>query len=104
MTRRSSRVWSIAVLVLGWAMIGGATLRAQVGHATLTATIVDAQGGALPGASITVTEQATGASRTITTDKDGVFRVSALPPGRYTLEIAMEGFSPLTVTDVPLAP
>ena len=89
---------------LGWTMIAGATLLAQVGNGTLTGTIVDGQGGALPGATITVTEQATSASRTITTDKDGVFRVSALPPGRYSLEIAMQGFSPLTVTDVPLAP
>ena len=89
---------------LGWTMIAGATLLAQVGNGTLTGTIVDGQGGALPGATITVTEQATSASRTITTDKDSVFRVSALPPGRYSLEIAMQGFSPLTVTDVPLAP
>src|SRR6185436_12775760 len=58
----------------------------------------------LPGATVTVTEQATNATRTITSDKDGVFRMPALPPGRYTLEISMEGFSPLKVTDVPLAP
>src|SRR4029450_13716207 len=44
------------------------------------------------------------AARTIVSDKDGVFRIPALPPGRYSLEITMEGFSPLKVTDVPLAP
>ena len=60
---------------------------------TLTGTIVDAQGGALPGATVTVTEQATTAARTITTDKDGVFRISALPPGRYDVQITMSGFS-----------
>ena len=42
---------------------------------------MDTQGGALPGATVTVTEQATNATRTITTDPDGVFRIPALPPG-----------------------
>lgn len=79
-------------------------LAAQAGSATLTGSIVDAQGGALPGATVTVTEQATTAARTITSDRDGVFRIPALAPGRYHLDITMEGFSPLKVTDVSLAP
>ena len=33
-----------------------------------------------------------------------MFRLPALPPGRYTVEITLDGFSPLKVTDVPLAP
>ena len=90
---------------LGWTMTGGATLRAQVGNGTLTGTIVDAQGGALPGASITVTEQATNAARTISRRPGRrVPRARPCLPGRYSVEIAMQGFSPLKVTDVPLAP
>src|SRR4030095_12292324 len=104
MKRRFSRARAIWTLFLGLTLIAGANVRAQVGNGTLTGTIVDAQGGALPGATVTVTEQATNAARTITTDRDGVFRIPALPPGRYNLEITMDGFSPLKVTDVPLAP
>ena len=104
MKRRGPNLWALSILVLGWALLTGANLGAQAGNGTLTATIVDAQGGALPGATIVVTEQATQATRTIVTDKDGVFRIPALPPGRYTIEITMEGFSSLKVTDVSLAP
>jgi len=104
MKRRGPNLWALSILVLGWALLAGANLGAQAGNGTLTATIVDAQGGALPGATVTVTEQATNATRTIVTDPDGVFRIPALPPGRYSLEITMEGFSPLRVTDISLAP
>ena len=104
MERRTARISAIPILILGWTLMAGANLRAQAGNATLTGTIVDAQGGALPGATVTVTEQATTAARTITSDRDGVFRIPALPPGRYSLDITMEGFSPLKVTDVSLAP
>src|SRR4026209_1133619 len=104
MKRPYSRVWAIALVILGWTLMAGTNLGAQAGNGTLTGTIVDAQGGALPGATVTATEQATNAARTTTSDRDGVFRIPALPPGRYSLEIAMEGFSPLKVTDVSLAP
>src|SRR5688572_11627635 len=104
MDRRTARIWALPILILSWTLITGAHLRAQAGNATLTGSIVDAQGGALPGATVTVTEQATTAARTITSDRDGVFRIPALNPGRYNLDITMEGFSPLKVTDVSLAP
>jgi hypothetical protein len=81
-----------------------ARLAAQAGNGTLTGTVVDAQGAALPGAIVTVTEQATGAARTAPTDGEGVFRVPALPPGRYTVKVELDSFSPLTVTDVALSP
>ena len=104
MERRTARISAIPILILSWTLMAGANLLAQAGSATLTGSIVDAQGGALPGATVTATEQATTAARTITSDRDGVFRIPALAPGRYNLDITMEGFSPLKVTDVSLAP
>src|SRR5437773_11378616 len=104
MRQRYSRGWAIPILILCLTLTAGANLWAQVGSGTLTGTIIDAQGGALPGATVTVTEPATNAARTITTDRDGVFRISALLPGRYNVQITMSGFSPLKVTEVSLAP
>jgi len=77
---------------------------AQAGSGTLTGTVVDAQGASLPGALVTITEQATGAVRTAPADPEGVFRVPALPPGRYKVDVTMDGFSPMSLTDVSLAP
>ena len=94
---------SAALVIMGW-MLALATLGAQAGNGTLTGTVVDAQGAALPGAVVAVTEEATGAVRTIPSNHEGVFRLAALPPGRYRVEVTMDGFSPLNLTDVSLAP
>ena len=94
---------STALVIMGW-MLALATLGAQAGNGTLTGTVVDAQGAALPGAVVAVTEEATGAVRTIPSNHEGVFRLAALPPGRYRVEVTMDGFSPLNLTDVSLAP
>lgn len=104
MTCLRARVCAVLFACLLCVVPFAVRLAAQAGSATLTGSIVDAQGGALPGATVTVTEQATTAARTLTSDRDGVFRIPALAPGRYHLDITMEGFSPLKVTDVSLAP
>jgi hypothetical protein len=104
MTRRFSAAWVLSILVLGWTLTTGVHVRAQAGNGTLTGSVVDAQGGALPGATVAVTEQATNAVRTAVTDRDGVFRIPALPPGRYNLDVTMSGFSALKMADVSVAP
>src|SRR3990170_7375988 len=96
--------WAIPILVLAWCLMVSTNAMAQVGNGTLTGTIIDEQGGALPGALVTVTEQATGAIRTTNTNSEGVFRLPALPPGRFTLKITLDGFQPLEVTDISLSP
>ena len=66
------------------------------GNSTVTGTVVD-QGGVVPGAVVTLTETATGVVRTSTSNETGVFRFAALPPGRYSVKVALEGFKPVAV-------
>ena len=54
--------------------------------------VSDSTGAIVPNATITVTSLATGAARTTTSSASGEFRVSQLPPGRYTLTVAVSGF------------
>ena len=70
MTCLRPRVYAVLFTGLLCAVPLAARLAAQ-GTGTLSGTVVDAQGGALPGATVTVTEQATNAARTITSDPDG---------------------------------
>ena len=61
-------------------------------HATLEGTLSDANGGALPGASITLKQTQTGQQRTATSKADGRYRLSALLPGSYELRVEASGF------------
>src|SRR5262245_46215038 len=51
---------------------------------TLTGTVVDGSGAALPGATVTATDAATSTTRPVTSNEAGLFRIPALNPGRYT--------------------
>jgi Carboxypeptidase regulatory-like domain/TonB dependent receptor len=70
--------------------------------ATLRGTVTDTQGAALPGASLTVRNQATGEERTAVSDKDGTFQIPALAPGLYRLEAQLDKFQPQVVKDIRL--
>src|SRR4029077_10273111 len=74
------------VLFPGFAVAQGLT-------GALIGTVRDAQGGVLPGARVRVTSSALiGGPMSLTTDEKGQLRFSTLPPGRYVLDIELEGF------------
>ena len=98
------RRWAIPIALLMFCLAAGSDAAAQSGTGTLTGSIVDDQGGAVPGPLVTVTEQATNAVRTATSDRDGAFRLPGLLPGRYNVDVTLTGFAPLKMTDVSLAP
>ncbi|MBZ5527388.1 MAG: TonB-dependent receptor, partial [Acidobacteriia bacterium] len=66
----------------------------------LSGTVTDAQGGALPGVTVGLLQQETGAQRTAMTDTDGVFRFALLSPGKYSVEFSITGFKTVKRTDV----
>ena len=80
-----------------------ALLHAQVTTATLYGVVRDSTAASVPGALITVLNQGTGQSREIVTDTSGEFAVTALPTGRYTLKIELQGFKTYTNDGLDLA-
>ena len=100
--QRQRAVALLLLLLLG--LIAPRDAVAQAGTGTLTGRIIDTLGASIPGALVTVTEEATGAVRTATSEVDGGFRLPGLPAGRYTVDVTLSGFAPLKVTEVPLAP
>ncbi len=58
----------------------------------LVGVVSDSTGAIVPGAAVTVTNLATGATRIITTGSMGEYRVSLLPPGNYSVVVAAAGF------------
>ncbi|MCA1578762.1 MAG: carboxypeptidase regulatory-like domain-containing protein [Acidobacteria bacterium] len=68
----------------------------------ITGTVRDPQGAAVPKAEITLIEEKTGATRTVTTNDDGFYNVPSLIPGVYTISTAPAGFKKTIVPSVEL--
>ena len=67
-------------------------LPAQVVTATLTGIITDSSGASVPNATLKVTEQSTGVTRSSTSSVDGIYNVAYLNPGVYKIEVDAAGF------------
>ncbi|MFB3827852.1 MAG: TonB-dependent receptor domain-containing protein [Bryobacteraceae bacterium] len=70
--------------------------------ATLHGTVVDATGGAVPGASVVATSVESNQSRTVFTDEAGRYLIPLLPVGHYQVRIEKQGFSPFLQQNVLL--
>lgn len=64
-----------------------------VGGAQITGFVRDSSGGTLPGVDVTVTQTATGVTRSTVTSADGAFAFPNLPVGPYQLKATLQGFS-----------
>src|SRR3954468_10252933 len=63
---------------------------------TLSATVKDQTGAALPGVTVTVTSEERGTQRTAVTEANGVARFPVLPLGFYKVEATLSGFNNVT--------
>ncbi len=82
-------------------MASGAAI-AQESTAELRGRVLDAQGGALPGVTITITNQATGVYREVVSNGDGTYFATALAPGTYSIAAELTGFKKYMRSDVRL--
>ena len=70
-------------------------LHGQTPLGTVTGLAVDASGGAVAAASVTLTNNDTGVRRTTATNASGAYSFPDLPPGTYRLGADAKGFRPL---------
>ncbi len=75
---------------------------AQRDMGTLLGTVSDASGAVIPGATITITEEATGLEFTLTSDESGNFIRPLLKPGTYTISAEADGFKKAVQTGIVL--
>ena len=70
-------------------------LRAQsLGNAgTVTGTVVDPSGAAVPGATVTAHNPVTGYTQTVASNATGNFRLVNLPPNAYHVQVTASGFA-----------
>ena len=70
----------------------------QALYGSITGTVSDPQGAAIPGATVTATNTGTALQLTAVTDTDGNYTFRNLPPGIYDLGAALTGFRELKQT------
>jgi Carboxypeptidase regulatory-like domain len=74
------------------AMLLSSPLAAQSTFGSISGTVADTSGAAVPDAQVTLTSAATGAKQTYTTGGDGLYSFVNLNPGDYRLEVEKAGF------------
>src|SRR5256712_3087708 len=79
--------------ILGLCLLMSGPLRAQVAGATLSGTIADALGAAVPNATVSATNIATGVTASTTTNPVGAYTVPNLNAGDYQVSASASGFS-----------
>src|SRR5688572_21874933 len=88
-----------AILLFAAALLLAPGISAQT-TGRIIGQILDAQGAALPGATVTVSSPNLQGTQTQVTDSEGNFRFLSLPPGRYTVKAELASFKPLEQKNV----
>jgi iron complex outermembrane recepter protein len=76
----------------------------QTRRATLAGTVSGPDGVRIPGVTLTLTDEITGATVRAASGEQGTLRIPALQPGSYTLRAEAPGFQPAIEAGVVLAP
>src|SRR3954463_7814274 len=79
-----------AVMVL---LVSCASVFAQGTSGTITGRVIDQQGAAVPGVTVSAKSATTGFTRSEVSDAEGVYRLSALPVGVYDVTAELQGFT-----------
>jgi outer membrane receptor protein involved in Fe transport len=90
MNERLTKIVAILACGLGLVLLP-ADARAQA-TGQITGVITDPSGSVVPGATVEVTNQATGFTRNAVTELDGVYTIPLLNPGVYEAKASLSGF------------
>ena len=96
------RAFISALGILLLALVISAPAGAQGTTTRVAGTITDRTGSVIPGATVTLTNDATGISMTTVSNDIGAYAFEAVQVGTYTLTVELEGFKRVTSTSNPV--
>ena len=99
-TAKAITLFALSLLVALLALPG--TTYAQSLTGSISGSVVDESGGVIPGADVTVINEASKGVRRTVTNADGFFAFASLPATTYTVQIAIAGFNTYEVTGIEL--
>ncbi len=91
-----------ATCVAAFVIFAAASAFAQT-TGQIIGTIVDAQGGVLPGVTVSATSPQLQGTRTTVSDSTGTFRFPTLTPGTYTIKADLAGFQPAAEENITVS-
>ena len=95
---KSARFILVISLLVGSLPMSAFTQTATTSR--ITGQVTDAQGGVVGGASVTLTDKSTRASKTVTTNEEGRYVFPSLDPGAYDLTVETRGFRKSIISSV----
>jgi len=93
------RIASLVVSTLLFTALAQAQFRASI-----QGVVTDTSGAVIPGATLTLTNVATGEKQARTSDGNGVYNFNALPAATFRLEVVKEGFQKKVIDNLQLTP
>ncbi len=90
---RRMRITSVIVALLLFAVSLGTAAAQTLTGGTLSGTVTDQQGGALPGVSVTAVHEPTGTAYDAVSDGEGRFQFPNLQVGPYRVNVSLSGFA-----------
>jgi hypothetical protein len=93
--------WGLPFLAVLFLLLTAPLIHAQT-TAQLTGTVQDASGAVIPGAQVTLTDQATGITRVVQTNGRGLYAFASLVPGSYSVKVTAKSFQPRETTGIML--
>ena len=96
----SKALWPLTFLIL---FLAAVPARAQY-RTSIQGTVTDPSGAVIPGATLTLKNQATNETVVRTSDPAGIFNFNALPADHFTLTVEKDGFEKKVLSDLQLIP
>src|SRR5690349_7440460 len=89
----------VAVLTL---VMAPSVARAQVLYGSVVGAVKDAQGAAIPAATVVITNKDTNLTRETVTGTEGDYTLANVLPGHYDVKVTLSGFREFVQTNVPV--
>ena len=91
-----------SLTLLGLVLLGAGLGAQESASSGISGQVVDSTKGAMPGATVTVTNAGTNAQRVVVTDAEGRFTIPNLPPATYSIRVELSGFQTAEIRDLTL--
>src|SRR5512138_3518368 len=96
------RALRLCVLALSFLTVLSNTVSAQVLYGTLLGNVTDPSQGAVAKAAVTISNNATGHSRSVLTDDRGSYEFNNVQAGTYSVKITAPGFTTFEASGIPV--